>query len=114
MAHEASLWLPDASAPRPDSEALRIDASHTLRQPVLVDTTCGEVQRIVQRMRSETRDDLVRLSNQRYRDCVSVPATELAGEETWGRFCGDVIVFHCARWVLDESGIPVRPCPSTA
>ena len=112
---KTALWLPDDHAPRPPSEALRIDASHTLRKPVLVTTTCGEVQRLVRRMRAEPRDNLVRVSNQKYSGCVAAPVQELSDHKEnedlrfqWERFCGDVVVFHCARWVLDGSGIPVH------
>ena len=96
----------------PDDDPLRIDGSAAFGLPVVVDTTRGEVRRIVERMRREPHAELTRISNLKYRAVLqatpsSVVGLERVGGEPWTRLCGDIVVFHCARWVMNGSPIPL-------
>lgn len=101
------LWFPEADE---TESSLTVDASPVFRVPVLVSTTRSEMRRMVQRLRAESKEELVSMSNRRFRDCISANATEMEerGGEEWGRFCGDVLVFYAIRYVLDGVGVPIR------
>jgi hypothetical protein len=93
-----------------DGEAVRVDASAMFAVPLVVESTRGEVRRLLARLRAEPRDALVALSNKKYRAVVAglPPATAPDDEEAWGRLCGDVLVFHAARLVLAGTPLPLR------
>lgn len=96
--------------------SLHVNAFPAFGTPVLVDTTQDVVQRLLERLRAEPRTEVVALSNKLYRRNIGFAAEETdacarAGDEAaleaWQRFCGDVLVFYCARNVLDGREIPV-------
>ena len=93
-----------------DGEAVRVDATAMFRVPLVVESTRGEVRRLLARLRAEPRGALVALSNAKYRAVAAglPPATAPDDEEAWGRLCGDVLVFHCARLVLAGTPLPLR------
>ena len=97
-------WTPDDTTLAVSSR-LRVEGKHVLRKPVLAETTPRQMRGLIRSMKKEPRSRVVSLSNERYRACLTMP--EEGGEE-WERFCGDVIVFHCARYVLEGSAIPVQ------
>jgi hypothetical protein len=92
-----------------DAEAVRLDATAMFRVPLVVDSTRGEVRRLLARLRAEPRDALVALSNAKYRAVAAgLPPATAPDDEAWGRLCGDVLVFHCARLVLAGTPLPLR------
>lgn len=108
---------PDARASRREASALRIDAAPAFGARVLVDTTPSEVRRLVARLRAEPRATVISLSNARYRRGLECQWEETEaraqhageeGREAWARACGDVLVFYCARFVLDGRALPCR------
>lgn len=105
------LWMPpDAAADVQDGE-LRVDAAPAFGKPVVVHTTRAEMYRLVQRLRAETHTRRSAVSNDAYRRCLAyaVPDPVDPDAEAFQRFCGDVLVFYCARNVIDGRGVPVAP-----
>jgi hypothetical protein len=90
--------------PRSTTTPLRLDAAPLLGAPVTVHTTEEEMRGLERRMRAEPRARLVALSNAKYRSLADARAriADFAPEtEEWQRVCGDVVVFTCARRVLE-------------
>lgn len=84
---------------------VRVDASAAFGHPVAVMTTRKELNRLIQRIQGETRDAQIALSNDKFRRCVA-PCPAQDDEEAFERFCGDVLVFYAARYVLHGTPIP--------
>ena len=86
-----------------------IEASCAFPQNVLVCSTDGEIWSLVTRLRAESKGSLVRLSNSKFRECITYnPKGGAEPSDAFERFCGNVLVFYCARVVLDGCGIPTR------
>lgn len=100
-----TIWLPedgdDADGP------IQVSAMPAFGKAVVIDITRSEVRRLIQRMKQDRRENLVAVSNKTFRSCAEYDISVIEGEE-WEKFCGNVVVFHCARYVLDDRGIPLR------
>lgn len=94
-----------------DDEPLVVNAAAAFRnKPVAVHTTRGDLRALVRRLRAETRERLVSLSNEKFRTCVaSDPAS---GGEAMESFCGAVLVFYCTRHVLEGRPVPLASSSS--
>ena len=100
-----------AGAAVPADGPLVVDAAPAFGKPVAVHTTRAELQRLVQRLRAETHTRRSTVSNDAYRRCLAyaVPDPVDPADEGFQRFCGDVLVFYCARHVIDGRGVPLAP-----
>lgn len=108
-------WRPCEDFEYKEAEEIHIDASYAFRHAFVVTTTKAQMCAICTRLRAETHADRVALSNERYRSVLlaqpeTMHARAARGEqvEAWERLCGDVVVFHCVRWVLEGREIPLR------
>ena len=100
------MWIPgDAAA---EDGPLLVDAAPAFGKPVAVRTTRAELTRLIQRIQGETETRRCAVSNDAYRRCLAyeVPAEVDPKCEAFQRFCGDVLVFYCARHVIDGRGVP--------
>lgn len=114
----ASLWDPDGTPEATEEgngeekeDVLHIDASPAFKVGAVVEMPRARMRAIVASMRRETAADLRALSNRLFRTHVGRTAEEwqtLADDgDAWPRFCGDVAVFYCVRFVLDGRCVPV-------
>lgn len=94
--------MPDTTG---STSALRVDARPAFNQPVVVDTTKEELRRIVARLKGDGREKQIDASNRAFRRCVGKTFGEEEGVVDED-YCGDVLVFYCARFLLDGRGIP--------
>ena len=81
-----------------------VDASAAFGHALRVRTTHEELERLIQRMRTETREAVINLSNRTFRACTGTLPEE--GTTEFERYCGDVLVFYCARNILDGRKVP--------
>lgn len=95
------MWTPDSNEFGAEFD---VDASAAFGHPLRVHTTHDDMARLVQRLRGESKPRITSISNRTFRSCVG-PVPE--GEEEFGRYCGDVLVFYCARLVIDGRGVPI-------
>ena len=100
-----ALWMPTATA---TEDVLLVDAAPASGQPVLVHTTQATLWQLVEQLRAEPNARRVEVSNRAFRACVSFQGAEDPASRPFQRFCGDVLVLYCARFLLDGRGVPCR------
>jgi hypothetical protein len=99
------IWLPDSGGDV--SGDLRVNALPAFNQPISVLTSRTEMLRIIERLKTDGKQKQIAVSNGLFKKGLYFDPTgkDLTSEE-FQRFCGDVIVFYCVRFVLDGRGIP--------
>lgn len=108
----AAQWDPAAetaaegTAEGAAEDALRVDARPAFGVPVAVEASRSEMRRLIARLRSEGRAKQISVSNEAFRKCKAVTVDDDTPQDEFETFCGSVLVFYCARHVLDGIGIP--------
>jgi hypothetical protein len=87
---------------------LEVDARPAFKQPVRVKTSKREMLQLVRRLQAEGRDKQIQVSNQMFRRWARAGASKDLDpkQDEFEAFCGNVLVFYCARYLLDGRRVP--------
>lgn len=99
------VWDPNGKQGNSD-DSLKVDARPAFGQPVAIETTKTELNRIIARLKSDGREKQIQVSNQMFRKCIGQQLEESTPSDVFETYCGGVLVFYCARFLLDGRGIP--------
>ena len=100
------VWVPDEKM---NTEGdLQVDARPAFDQPIAIETSKQEMLRLISRLKADGREKQIQVSNQMFKKCVGKKFKEEdeVNEDEFESFCGNVLVFYCARYLLDGRGIP--------
>ena len=101
------IWLPDSDDPFRGDDDLRVNALPAFNLPISVVASRVEMRGIIKRLKAESKEKRIALSNSLFRKCLSFDPKDMdTSSEEFERFCGDVIVFYCIRFVIDGRGVP--------
>lgn len=100
------VWDPEGKKQQNGDDSLKVDARPAFAQPVAIETTKAELKRIIARLKSDGRDKQIHVSNQMFRRCIGQQLDESTLSDVFEEYCGNVLVFYCARFLLDGRGIP--------
>lgn len=103
----SGMWDPQAPASPGEDDAISVDARPAFGQPVRVHASRAELRRLVARLKGETSQRRIAVSNDAFRKCVSARIDAETPKDDFEKFCGAVVVFYCARNVISGTPVPI-------